>query len=652
MVRTMRQPFHRTNSLYKLIVLVVFVATGVVRVNAAVAEEIPINAWVHDPVISSVSVSPDGDSIAALTLADVNEAPSVTIWETRDLNRQPQRFRPEDSKALAVNWLNDDRLLVVGRQKFDYRIGGRVTKWFRDRVYVFSADGRKMGDLFDGEEVVGVRIFDTLPMDREKVLIAVTNLEFAEDIFELDLESLRTRRIFRGATGESFFADNDGNVRGKSELKGRGDEARIEFSYRNPETDEWEMHHALYAARREGMQPVAFGEQGRIVYMVDNTGRDKQVIRPYDLTTRELGEPVFEDASIEATDVLQSRQPEDFGEIIGYAGTGIGPYRKYTDDEWAALQQKIDDALPEGRTNRITSISQDFSVAVITSSGPKEAGAYYLLVSGQNLISLGRQYPFLEPEELADMEFVTYESRDGLEIPAYLTTPTSGEPPYPAVVVPHGGPWARDVMGWDLWAQFLANRGYVVLQPQYRGSMGWGQDLWRAGDKEWGGKMQDDKDDGAMWLVEKGLAAEDRLAIFGYSYGGYAAMAAAVRPDTPFQCAISGAGLSDLTYFDKVTFEGEFGREFQNPTIEGLSPLDVAERAKIPIYIFHGDRDQRVPIEQSENYVSALKRAKKDVEYQEIVDLWHSFPWFPQHHYAILTSVEEYLETRCGPGGL
>ena len=113
-----------------------------------------------------------------------------------------------------------------------------------------------------------------------------------------------------------------------------------------------------------------------------------------------------------------------------------------------------------------------------------------------------------------------------------------------------------------------------------------------------------------------------------------------------------GAGLSELRYFDKITFEGAFTRDFQNPTIKGLSPLDVAEDAKIPIFIFHGDRDQRVPIEQSRKYVSALKRQGKDVEYLEIVDLWHSLPWWPQHHLAVLEVFEDYLGNRCGPGGL
>ena len=634
------------NSAFAAILSCVFMGSGVA------AELIPMSAWIHDPVISSVNVSPDGNSLVALTLSNVNEAPDVTVWDTSKLSAEPKRSRPKDTKAYSVRWLNDDKLLVVGRQKYDYRIGGKVTRWFRDKSYIVDKDGGRFREILSNKESVGTAIFDVLPRHKDKILVSVTNFEFAEDIYEVDLDNLLSRRVFRGATGEGFFGDYAGNIYGKSEIRGRGDEARIEYSYRHPETDKWETHHSLYAARREGMQPVARDPDGRTVYMVDNTGRDKQIVIPYDLITRQLGKPVFADDTIEATNVLQSSQPEDFGKIIGYAGRGIGPFRQYYDEEWNTIQSRVDDALPKGQVNRLSSISDDFSVAVVSSSGPREPGAYYLLVGGSNIIPLGRSRPFLEPDKLAEMKYVMYEARDGMTIPAYLTTPNSGSAPYPTVVMPHGGPWARDDLRFDLWAQFLANRGYLVLQPQYRGSQGWGQNLWRAGDKEWGGKMQDDKDDGARWLVEQGFAAKDRIAMYGYSYGGYAAMASIVRPDTPYQCAIAGAGLSELRYFDKVTFEGNFGREFQNPTIKGLSPLDVAKQASIPIYIFHGDRDQRVPIEQSQKYVRALKRANKDVEYQEIVDLWHSLPWFPQHHLAVLSSIEDYLANRCGPGGL
>ena len=618
------------------------------------AENIPLTAWIHDPVIASVNVSPDGNKLVALTLSNVNEAADITVWDVNNLSAEPKRFKPKKTKALSVTWLNNDRLFVRGRQKYDYKIGSRTTRWFRDYAYIVDDEGKRFRELLKSkkDQIAGVSLLDTLPLQPDKILVQTTNLEFASDIYEVNLRNFNSKRIFRGATGESYFTDPKGVIKGRSEFVGGGETARIEFSYRNPNTNAWEVHHALYARKREGMQPAGIDMDGRTVYMIDNTGRDKNVIRKYDLLDRTLGDPIYADASFEATGVIQSTQPEDFGEVIGFTAQGEGSIVDYTSDDWASLQQRIYSALPAGQDHRIVSISDDFSIAVIRSSGPREPGAYYLLVGGAKLVSLGRSMPFLESEKLADMSYVTYTARDGMEIPAYLTMPTTGTAPYPAVILPHGGPWARDSLRFDPWAQFLANRGYVVLQPEYRGSQGFGQALWRAGDKEWGGKMQDDKDDGAMWLVEQGLVDRDRMAMFGYSYGGYAAMASIVRKDTPYQCAISGAGLSELRYFDKVTFEGGYGREFQNPTVKGLSPLDFAKDASIPIFIFHGDRDQRVPIEQSRKYVKALKRAEKDVEYLEIPDLWHSQPWWPQHRLAVFEVLEDYLANRCGPGGL
>jgi len=624
------------------------------------AEKIPMTAWIHDPVIASVDVSPDGNKLVALTLSDVNEAADITVWNTRDLSAPPSRFKPKETKAISVRWLNNDRLFVVGRQKYDFTAGakfGVATKpirWFRDISYIVDSKGNRFRRLLGSKEdnIVSIRLFDTLPLQPDKIMVETTNLEFAPDIYEVDLKNFSSKRVFRGATGESFFADPKGEIKGRTEFRGGGDTARIEYSFRNPNTNDWETHGSYYAAKREGLEPAAIDMDGRTVYMLDNTGREKKVIVKYDVVDRTISNPIYADASFEATGVLQSSQPEDFGEVIGFTAIGEGRVTEYSSEEWAILQRRLNDALPKGQSHNIVSISDDFSVAVVRSDGPKEPGAYYLMFGGAQLVALGRSMPFLEPDKLADVSYVTYKARDGMEIPGFLTMPTTGEAPYPTVIMPHGGPWARDALRFDSWAQFLANRGYLVLQPQYRGSDGWGQTLWRAGDKEWGGKMQDDKDDGAAWLVEQGLADADRLAMYGYSYGGYAAMASIVRKDTPYQCAIAGAGLSELRYFDKVTFEGRFGREFQNPTIRGLSPLDVAEDASIPIFIFHGDRDQRVPIEQSRKYVRALKRAEKDVEYLEIVDLWHSRPWWPQHRLAVFEVLEDYLANRCGPGGL
>ena len=626
--------------------------TGTLASAAFAAETVPINAWIHDPVISSVDVTPNGEQLAALTLSGINAPPEVTVWQTRDLSLPPRRFRPVDVKALSVSWLNDEYLLVVGRQKFDIRVGARPTKWFRNKIYVVDDEGKRFRELFETRRILGVSGLSTLPQHKDKFLVQVTNTEFADDLYEVSLKNFVARRVYRGASNENISMDHHGEIRARVQLEGSGKDTHIRISYKHPQTGAWEEHHRVYAAKREGIQPVAFDNDGRRVYMVDNVGRDRSVIRTYDLVTRELGEPLYGGGNIEAFNVIQASNPGDFGAIVGFVGAADKIERTYTEPKRQSMQTRLEQALPAGQEHNWVAMSDDLTVIVVRSSGPREAGAYYLLVNGKDLISLGRSFPLLEPDKMADMEFVTYRARDGLEIPGFLTTPQSGNKPYPAVVLPHGGPWARDYLGWDRWAQFLANRGYVVLQPQYRGSEGFGQTLWRAGDNEWGQKMQDDKDDGARWLVEQGIAAEDRIAIFGYSYGGFAAMAASVRRNSPYQCAISGAGLAELRSFDKVTFTNRFQRQFQNPTIGGMSPLDHVRDSEIPIFVFHGDRDQRVPVEQSRKFVRAMERAGKDVEYLEIVDLWHSLPWWPQHHLAMFESLEDYLANDCGPGGL
>ena len=301
--------------------------------------------------------------------------------------------------------------------------------------------------------------------------------------------------------------------------------------------------------------------------------------------------------------------------------------------------------------NYMVSLSDDLNQIVVLARGTKEAGAWYLLSNKTQLTALGRRFPHLDPAQSAEMTYVSNSARDGLTIPALLTLPQTGRAPHPKVIMPHGGPWARDSLRWHPWVQFLANRDYAVLQPQYRGSLGWEQAFWRAGDREWGQKMQDDKDDDAEWLVKQGLADPDRLAMVGWSYGGYAAMAAVVRPNSPYQCAIAGAGLAELNTFDKMTSVSAWGRASQNPTIAGLSPMHDAEKANIPLYLIHGDRDQTVPVKQSRKYYKALKGLGKPVKYDELPDMAHG-PRFAQHHLAVLSGFETYLAEDCGPGGL
>ncbi len=647
-----------------------FCALGLASVLLAGVSQaqIPMQAWVHDPVISGVSISPDGKHIAAISLPDINAVPQVTVWSADDLAQPPLRFDLGDKdggrwKPQGVSWLNNELLLTSGSQTLDASFGGRMIKTFTGNTFVYRlrslTDPKKnrLLDPFVGfytgqNRARSVSIQNTFPDDPNRVILRVVNADGAPDLYEFDLKSLRAKRVYRGRPGDSLDTDLDGEARLRTRFRGDGD-ARIEGEIRIKGTDTWQPLPPFTAKERQGIQPVGVDSDSNILFVTDNTDREFQVLREYDVRTGALSpEILFGHPKHEARDVILGRNKKKFGQLLGFVYDGLYGSTAYWIDEDRARLESALRATFKGKEVTLGSFSDDDRRAIILVSASNDPGSYYLYDASRGLTPLGARRPLLKPEELPETRFVTYKARDGLEIPAYLTVPVRGQGPFPAVVMPHGGPWARDNQRFDTWRHFLADRGYVVLQPQFRGSDGWGQTLWRAGDREWGQKMQDDKDDGGAWLVEQGYAAADRLAIYGFSYGGYAAMAAIVRPNPPWQCAIAGAGLAELRTFDKITFGSRFGRDFQNPTIAGLSPLDVIDQASIPIMVFHGDRDQTVPIEQSEKFVDALRKLGKDVQYEAIADYGHGPSLSTAQQAKVLEILETYLANGCGPGGL
>lgn len=288
--------------------------------------------------------------------------------------------------------------------------------------------------------------------------------------------------------------------------------------------------------------------------------------------------------------------------------------------------------------------------STVSSSAPT---AYHLLLDGKKVANLGKQRPWIKPGLTGEERWVTYKARDGLEIPAILDLPAGwkkGNDPAPAVIMPHGGPWARDYMGWDGagWVPMLTSRGYAILRPQYRGSDGLGRKLWLAGDAQWGLKMSNDLDDGAAWLVSQGFAAKDRIAIFGYSYGGFAAIAAAVRKPSPYQCAISGAPVADLGRLGVTWSSNRVQRILQGSTVKGMDPMRNTDKAHLPIMLFAGDRDVRVP---EKIHAQAFYKAVKDkvpAKFHLIENMPHSMPWYPSQQRETLNLILNYLEKDCG----
>jgi len=308
--------------------------------------------------------------------------------------------------------------------------------------------------------------------------------------------------------------------------------------------------------------------------------------------------------------------------------------------------------------NHIVSSDRNETRHIIYSRSPIHPGTYYLRAGEEGtLTKISDTYPELDPTNLVGKRPVTYTARDGLAIRGYLTLPKGErEGPLPAVIFPHGGPGTRDYLTFDLWTEFLASRGYAVLQMNFRGSAGYGNKFYQAGLKGWGLEMQDDITDGTKWLIEQGIADADRICILGASYGGYASLMGAVKTPNLYRCAVSFAGVSDLRmllhHSWKFTTKAFVKAQIGDPgkgrkRLIATSPVRQVERVEIPILIAHGDRDRVVLIQQSEAMVKALKKKGKDYEYLRLTHGDHNLS-LQENRTLFFERLEAFLGKHLG----
>jgi dipeptidyl aminopeptidase/acylaminoacyl peptidase len=335
--------------------------------------------------------------------------------------------------------------------------------------------------------------------------------------------------------------------------------------------------------------------------------------------------------------------------------------------KWKAIDPKIADdlkALETGAPGEPSVVSRDRDLQkwVVAYSADVRPVNYYLYDrTTRKLTHLFAARPELEKYKLAPMKPVVIKSRDGLELVSYLTLPAGIEPKkLPLVLMVHGGPWARDSWGFDAQGQWLANRGYAVLSVNYRGSTGFGKKFLHAGDREWAGKMHDDLIDAVNWAVKQGIADPQRVAIYGGSYGGYAALVGATFTPEVFRCAIDVVGPSNLItllrsippYWEpmKKLFTVRVGDiEKEEEFLKARSPLFKADRIKIPMLIAQGANDPRVKQAEAEQIVEAIRKAGKPVEYLLFPDEGHGFAR-PENRLKFYAAAEQFLAKYLGGG--
>ena len=622
---------------------------------------------VEDWPLRGVVISPDGKHIAGIAgLPGRN--PIIKIWKTDDLSATPVAIDSKSMRFTSVSFVKNDRLYIGANQPVEQ---GSDSRWL-SKVVITDLEGKFFEEpLAASGSVARVNLVSRLSGDPDNIILQFVSDDNTLDLVKYNVRTNRTQRLGRGNDFEDYIAtgvDRKGNPRLKSELKAEGG-TWVYYYYYKDDAGNWVEQRAFRSdiAKRFSFRPLALNAAGDKAWISTNiTGSNFNTINVWDFKTQTLSEPIFQNTEYDANSVIfwspetnGLEQPDVDTPIAGFCYFGPSQECVYTDTILKRIESRLKRALP-GR-NVSLSPRQGGNLVLVQATGPEFPTTWYIFKNERELIRVGSVLEGVDPKTLGPAQWVTYKARDGLDIPGIVYLPPGYDAKrdgrIPLVVMPHGGPWSRDDMDYDLshWSQMFATRGFAVLQPQYRGSEELGRGLWLAGDKEWGQKMQDDKDDGAKWLVEQGVADPKRMMMYGYSYGGFAAAAAAARSGGAskglYQCAISGAPVIDM---DRLR-ENEWGdsrisRKAQGETVRGWNPQAHLDEVEIPWLIFHGDYDRQADTVYSRSAAARMRQlGKPDFKYVEIKKMSHTLgEMTPDMRKQFIPLILDWMSNNCG----
>ena len=572
------------------------------------------------PFMEGPRLSPDGTRVASKIAVRGTLYFAVTPLFG---GAKPSLLQAGESDINWWRWVNDD-WLVLG-------IGDTVKiegeDFYVRRALGVSADGAKMvplawRDAAQGADDVIWIADDGTPRIRLAVQqsIYLNNENFWPQVFEIDVSTGKSKAVVRPHPDVgSWYADGSGTVRVGIGATNEGRSLRLLYR----ERDGAGFAVIDRANSRKGQKlllPSLFlPEPGQALAIDDRGGFD--ALYKLDLKTMTVGERVFGAAAHDIDGIVADRSGT---KLLGVVVTEAASKVHWLDSDLAKLQASLDEAVP-GRRASIVSLDSARERFLVHIGGADRPGTYYYVTAlGGALQRLAHVNSRIGAGKLHPVRTIRYKARDGLEIPAVLTVPAGVEAKgLPVVVMPHGGPFARDSETWDWWSQFLADRGYAVVQPNYRGSSGYGTAFAEKGEGQWGLAMQDDLNDALAFLARESIADPKRAAMVGGSYGGYAAMRAAQRDGALYRCAVSFAGVSDLQAL--LRYDSRFlntGRGIdwlrkQAPDLRAVSPINFPGQFSIPVLLVHGKKDQRVPVKQSRELAEKLGKAGKKVRYVE-----------------------------------
>jgi dipeptidyl aminopeptidase/acylaminoacyl peptidase len=624
----------------------------------------PLEYWAKRSDISSVSLSPGGTKIALMKIPTADGMPVLEVYDADNLRAKPFKMDARPMEMTGFSWVSDNKILFNARLKVRDKIEGwNQGVYERAGGLLTIAEDRKQSTSKKIEEPF--YIASDLPAKPNKILLGVylktsnysrSNYERNPTFYEFDINTQRRQVTYKGGgkVNEIRF-DPEGNPRFGGGYNGVTNS--FETYYRTKGSSDWKIINARHREDFENWSPIGpdLAVPGNLLVRANN-GSNTIGLWSFNPEKKTYDELIYKRSDVDVG-VRRHTNPHTNPDEITAVSYRAGRETKYEwfNGEEKALYDLLKDLIPHSDRMRIYDRIADGSRMLVYNYGPKDPGTYYLIKDGEVSV-VGSTYPQFSSDKLADAKVIQYKARDGRKINGYITVPNT-EPPYPLVVMPHGGPFVSESSGYSPWAQFLANRGYMVLQPQYRGSKGYGLDFYTTAfinGSEGGFKMQDDKDDGALYLADQGLADRDRMMMFGWSYGGYAALVAASRTPQIYQCVVSGASVPDpndqLSYYrNRMAQFPDRGSIEQVSFWDGaVSPIKEVAKVNVPMLVIHGDVDQRTPPRAARAYLKALEENNKEhkVVWLEGADHFRS-TWFYDHKMQIYGSLINYLENDC-----
>ncbi len=596
---------------------------------ASGAQAPPVEAYAGLPDVGDIAISPDGSRLVMLRPVDGRHA--VAVYGVEDLTT-PQRVGSvgDELRMVDVSWADDTHVLATVYGTGEFQTSDGMRTYSVSRAMSLDANTGDANMLL--RNVPGANtsaIMSLLPGEENRVLMAGFFRTSSGNIFatyRVNLNSGSGREAFLSADGPNTI---DMAYSPEGEPVARMDHdalARVVSIRRNgngwPEVHRWE------SVGRPPVDMVGVINNGASVVLRGYFEGNNIVLRALDLQSGAITPLASAPSGHDIDHIVEIPYTM---EVIGYTYTDDRSRQRFLDSELEGRRAAIEGALG-GDPVHIISWSRDRSRMVVSVQGAQDAGSYHFFdANSMNLAPIGFAYPNIPVEQIAEVREITFGSRDNITIPAFLTIPPSisGTPRnMPMVVLPHGGPEARDTSDFYWLSQLIASRGYVVLQPNFRGSSGYGANFRNAGYTQWGHAMIDDIADGVAAMISEGVADPNRICAVGWSYGGYAALALAMRDEPALDCVASVNGVTDVE-----SIVGDAQRDLGDPAfinwlrsyvgnasqerLRGMSPMWNARLITEPTLLIQGEEDTNVPVSHARGY----ERATRGASHVEVVIL-------------------------------